>query len=144
MPAASKVLLATFSLSNAGIGETVVRTLGRFMWKTDQASAVETQVGAFGLIVVNDIALAAGAASIPGPVTDASDDGWFVWEPFASSMEGFTTGEPGSNAFLQDYESRAARRVEEGFGMAVMVENAPSTTAFQFLFTASLLGVVNT
>ena len=144
VPAASKVLLASFALSNPGIAETVVRTLGKFFWVSDQASAVESQLGAFGWIVVNDLALAAGAASIPGPVTDASDDGWFVWEAFGSKSEGFANGEPGFASELIKWESRAARRTEEGFGIAVMVENAHATTGFQFWFGSSMLGVVNT
>ncbi len=144
IPAASKVLLASFVLSNPGIAETVVRTLGRFSWMSDQVAVVESQLGAFGMVVVSDIALAAGAASIPGPVTEATDDGWFVWESFFSKSEGLTTGEPGFTSQLQEYESRAARRVEEGFSVAIMVENGHATAGMQFWFAASMLAVVNT
>ena len=81
--AASKVLVSSGTPSNPGITETIVRTRGGFSIASDQAGASESQIGAMGLMVVNDLALAAGAASIPGPVTDRNDDGWFVWEPFA-------------------------------------------------------------
>ncbi len=144
VPAASKVLLASFVLSNPGIAETIVRTIGRFAWMSDQVAVVESQIGAFGMVVVSDIALAAGAASIPGPVTEATDDGWFVWESFFSKSEGLTTGEPGFTSKLQQFESRAARRVEEGFSIAIMVENAHATTGMQFWHAESVLAVVNT
>ncbi len=79
----TKILLGVFVLSNVGIGETVRRTIGNIWVVSDQAAADEVQVGAFGCIVVTDLAAAAGAASIPGPFTDANDDGWFVWQGFS-------------------------------------------------------------
>jgi len=82
LPAASKVLLETVVLSNPGINETVRRTRGGVFVSSDQGAAVELQTGAFGAIIVSDTAVAAGVASLPDPVTDASDDGWFVWVPF--------------------------------------------------------------
>ncbi len=64
--AASKSLLTTVVLSNPGIGETLVRSRGHIFVFSDQAAAVEMQIGAFGCVVVSDLAIAAGAASIPG------------------------------------------------------------------------------
>ncbi len=48
------------------------------MWKLDQITASEFVVGAFGMLVVSEDAFAAGAASIPGPFTDAGSDLWMV------------------------------------------------------------------
>ncbi len=141
MPAASKVLAATLTLDNPGITETVIRTLGRYLVQSDQAAGVEFQLGAWGMIVINDLAVAAGAASIPGPVTDASDDGWFVWEPFST----FGTRASAVGQW-QDvhFESKAARRVEEGFTIAIMVENAHASDGLLFTLGASVLSKVNT
>ena len=121
--AGAKALVATLVLSNPGIGETVRRTRGRFYVVSDQASVTEQQTGAMGFIVVNDLAIAAGAASIPGPVTDSSDDGWFVWEPFMQVSQ-FTLGGSNAAGFAQWYEfdSKAMRKVADGFGIAVMFE----------------------
>ena len=140
VPPASKALVATLVLANPGITETVIRSIGTYMVIGD-SSAAELQTGALGFIVVNDLAIAAGAASIPGPVTDASDDGWFVWEPFLSFSQNTTaTGAQQTRVF----ESKGARRIEEGFTVAVMVENAHATFGLDFIFGASFLTKVNT
>ena len=77
IPAASKVLLGSFSPSVGSIDETILRTVGQIAIGSDQQAATEFQIGSFGMIVVTDVALAAGAASIPGPFTDGGDH-WFV------------------------------------------------------------------
>ncbi len=137
----AKVLLATLSLNNPGIGEVVRRTRGRFVVASDQTAATETQFGAIGFIVVNDIAIALGVTGMPGPVTDANDDGWFVWEPFLQISEagigaadGAATVAPGF-----EYDSKAMRRIEEGFGIAVIAENSSSVHALNIAVSFSIL-----
>ncbi len=144
MAAGTKVLLAVSELSNPGITETVIRTRGMFGILTDAATASEFQHGAFGMIVVNDLAAAAGAASIPGPVVDASDDGWFVWEPFLSAQESVGATAVTVPMSVFHFDSKAARRVEQGFQIAIMVENASATHAFDVLSAFSQLSKVNT
>ena len=78
VPAASKVLISTFVLADALVDLTILRTVGRFSVGSDQSAGLEPQIGAWGLILVTDRAVAAGVASIPGPFTDAPDDGWFL------------------------------------------------------------------
>ena len=130
--AGTKVLVASFVLSNAGINEVVRRTRGRFLFTSDQAAIFEGSVAAFGMIVVNDLALAAGVASIPGPITDANDDGWFVWESMPM-LQGNTDGSSSSAVgvgganYGVEFDSKAMRRVEEGFGIAVVAEVASVT-----------------
>ncbi len=123
--AATKVVMASATLSNPGIGETVRRTRGRLWVGSDQQVATEDYVGAFGIIVVSDLALAAGAASIPGPVTDRNDDGWLVWESTANRFQlGSNIGFESNKMQMIEFDSRAMRKVEEGFGLAFMFENA--------------------
>ncbi len=139
----TKVLVATFTLNTAGIGETIIRTLGGIAVSTDNTSGNEDQLGAMGMIVVNDLAIAAGVASIPGPVTDSSDDGWFVWTPFCQRhLIGATVTSMVSQWYA--FESKAARRVEEGFGIAIVVENASAANAFTVAMAKSILSKVNT
>jgi len=127
----SKVLLGTFTLSNLNIDETVLRTVGSLSVTSDQASVTEPQIGALGMILVNDLALAAGAASIPGPITDRSDDGWFVYILIVSNMLVNTAvGFDALAGARYDFDSKAKRRVEEGFGIAIMIENASAASAF--------------
>ena len=140
IPAGVKTLLQTIILSNPGIGETVRRTRGLITILSDQESVVEHVTGAIGFVVVSDLALAAGAASIPGPVTDANDDGWFVWEPVSGTTDSDLTS-TGTNqpALRFAFDSKAMRRVEEGSGIAIMVENASGVHGLLAMVQFSLL-----
>ena len=131
---ATKAIIATVNLNNPGISETVRRTRGIVLVHSDQSTLTEHPQGALGFVVVSDLAIAAGAASIPGPVTDSSDDGWFVWQPLLSVV---SSGE--AFAHLFEFDSKAMRRVEDGFGVAVMVENASADDPFILTFGFSLL-----
>jgi len=95
------------------------------------------------MMVVSDLAIAAGAASIPGPVTDSDDDGWFVWVPCMSQFQ-FVSGvgiDPDAGRYFP-FDSRAMRRTEEGFGIAVMWETG-SADGVQVEFAASLYATRN-
>ena len=121
---------------NPGISETVRRTRGFVSISSDQLGAQEEQVGAFGMMKVNDIAAAVGAASIPGPITDGNDDGWFVFQHFAQRGAA-VVGQVASQTW--DLDSKAMRTIEEGFSVALMVENAHATHTFIFQAALSLL-----
>ncbi len=141
--AGTKVLMATFTLSNPGINEVIRRTRGMISVTSDQGGLYEDQMIAFGMIVVTDLALAAGAASIPGPATDASDDGWFVWEGITQLSSATFNVAPTEGDFgLPPYhfDSKAMRKVPEGYGVAVMVENESSNSGAEIMFAVSLLG----
>ena len=120
--AGTKVLLATFTLSGA-FEETILRSRVRFAIKADATG--ETQVGAFGMIIVTDEAEAAGAASIPGPSSQSENDGWFVHQPIVQYGDTGTTNE---NSYIYDVDSKAMRKVSQGHSMVVMVENPQVTT----------------
>ena len=135
VPAASKVLLGSFILSNPPLGETVLRTRARIAVHSDQAAAVEQQLGAFGMIVVSDRAVAAGAASIPGPFTDGGDDGWFVHQAIVGMQEIATI----RSVHTYDIDSKAMRKVEDGGEIAIMVENASASDAFLINWQVRLL-----
>ena len=140
--AGAKVLLASLVLSTAGINEVVRRTRGQILITADNVTTGNWLVGAFGLIVVNDLALAAGVASIPGPVTDRSDDGWFVWEPvmqLSQATDGVSSGIGNSGAVPFMFDSKAMRRVAEGFGIAIVFENGSVADQIEVGFVLSLL-----
>ncbi len=140
VPAATKVLIGSFTLENPGISETVRRTRGTMLIESDQSAAVEKQLGAMGWIIITANALAAGAASIPGPVTDAADDAWFVWEPIVGSSA--STDGAGINVFPDiavPFDSKAMRKVEEPNVLAIMVENAHPTFGFALTIAFSVL-----
>ncbi len=137
----AKALIASVALSNVGINEVVRRTRGVLGVYSDQSAAMEEQIGALGFIVVTDLAAAAGAASIPGPVTDANDDGWFVWMPFTQQCA-VTVGGSAVNSNPPGnwhFDSKAMRRVEEGFVVAIMVENGGGANGMDVTLLTSLL-----
>ncbi len=134
---ATKILLSTIVNTNAGITETIRRTRGLCAVKSDQNAAVEEQTGAYGMVIVTDLAAAAGAASIPGPFTDRNDDGWFLWVPFTQFTSGSVAG--GYTSMQYQFDSKAMRKLEQGFSIAVMVENASAGDAFSFMHAFSLL-----
>ena len=136
----TKILIGGFSLSNQGIDETVLRVRGSMMVKPS-VGVDALAIGAWGMCVVTDLAAAAGAASIPGPITNGGDDVWFVWEPIQVLTEfKDSTGEQ----FLQghSFDSKAKRIVETGYQIAIMAENAHASQAFTLGLQFRLLSMV--
>ncbi len=119
LPAATKVLISSFALISAGVDLTILRTVGRFTVSSDQSGAVEQQIGAWGCIIVTDRAIAAGVASVPGPFTDAADDGWFV-----NQMFNWSSDRAVGNSALFEFDSKAKRIFGTGSEIAVVAENA--------------------
>ncbi len=139
VPAASKVLLSTGVLDNQGIDETILRSVGLIAVATDAPGASESQIGAFGMIVVTDLAAAAGAASIPGPVTDGFDDGWLTYVPIAQEWDQASQVGRQQAAVQYHFDSKAKRVVSTGSSIAFMVENAHATFAFDILINMRML-----
>jgi len=136
IPANTKVLFGSFVLTTANIGVTVKRTRGNFSYTTDNVGALEQSLGAWGMIAVSDIALGVGVASIPGPVTDLDDDGWFVWEPMCLQNILASSGLPRAAV---DFDSKAMRKIAPGFGIAIVIENAHATHGMNVALNISLL-----
>ncbi len=124
VPAASKVLLGGFSLSNVNIDETILRVVGGISVLSDQAISEETQVGAFGMILVTDAAVSVGITAIPGPVTDGADDGWFVHQSFFQTTKNDVSS-PADRWYGID--SKAKRIASEGQQIALVCENFHAT-----------------
>jgi len=121
--AATKALLQTF-VPIAG-GETVIRTRGTFSVASDQFAASELQIGALGICIVSDIAAAAGAASIPGPATNADWGGWFVHQYFSRWLEfASAVGIEPNFGMSFEIDSKAMRKIDENDRLVVMVENS--------------------
>ncbi len=118
LAAGVKFLIGSFTLANPGIAETVRRTI--ISWSaTPSGFALPL---AFGMIVVTDQALSTGITALPGPVTDASDDGWFIWQSVMMGGAGLPRN-------TREIDSRAMRRIEDGFSVAIMGENTGAASA---------------
>ncbi len=129
----ASVLLGSLALSNVNIDETILRTIGLLSVATDQVASSEQQEGAFGMIVVNDLAIAAGVASVPTPITNVDDDEWLIWVPFSNSMVfGSAIGFDTMGAPTHYFDVKSKRIVQEGFGIAVVVEATAASEGFTF------------
>ena len=139
----AKVLLGTFTLSSSGIDETILRTVGGFSIRTDTPGTTEDQFGAFGLTVVSSTAAAQGIASVPGPITDLSDDGWFVYAPFAFSHQVVTAVGVVKSGNWVSFDSKAKRKFEGGSVLAIVVENSKAGQAFEIAPMFRILSMVS-
>ena len=137
--ASTSVVVGSFTLFSAGIDETVLRSVGVLSIGSDQSAAIEAQVGAFGMIVVSDAALAAGIASLPTPVTEIDNDGWLLYVPFAQQTER-ALGSPSSVEY--HFDSKAKRVVEGGSVIAIVLENSHATHGLQFALVMRMLSMV--
>ncbi len=139
--ASTKVLLFGLTPSNAGIDLTIRRTLGLLHIRSDQVAATEDQIGAMGAILVSDDALAAGAASIPGPLTDIDDSGWFLWVPFSQNFVLLTgAGFDPRGGVNYPFDSKAQRIFPgDGRSVAFMIESNGESEGFIAQVTSSML-----
>ena len=140
IPTNTKALLAFFFLT--GAEETIVRTRGLLSVISDQATILEEQRGAFGMIRVTDRARVAGAVSIPGPATDANDDGWFTWVPICQDSVQDVAG--GLNGMQYVIDSKSQRIIQTGTDVAVMIENEGSVGGMKIQLVLRLLSRLRT
>jgi len=95
--------------------ETAVRVVGD--WAV--GGFANSQV-ALGACVVTDAAFAVGAAALPDPISDISDD---IWMFVSSISQAVLTDVPVRDRF----DSHAMRKVEEGSRLVVMISNNATT-----------------
>ncbi len=126
----TKVALAVFNsaaLAEVGPG-TIVRTRGLLAVKTDQISAAEAQIGAFGIGFVNSVAGQLGVTALPGPSTEITWDGWFVLQPILQNFAfGTAVGFDPDHAVQYPIDSKAMRKYDVDENLAVMVQNDAAT-----------------
>jgi len=105
--------------------------------RSDQTGALENWDVALGAAVVTDEALSSGVGSVPNPTTNAGSDAWFIYERL------FGTQAIDVNGAIQHVstkiDSKAARKVEDGFDLAVVVENPLATGVSVTTFVRVLL-----
>ena len=131
------VLTGLLVPANEGIDNTIIRTVGILSVQSDQAVAIEDQMGAMGLILVTDSAAAIGATAMPDPVVDADDDGWFVYQAFAQQSGGAQTGH---NSVEYHFDSKAKRIVPgTGVNVAVLVKNCHASFGLEFALSFRIL-----
>ena len=143
VPANNKLLLATFVLSSEGIDETILRVVGTVSVISDQVAATEDQIGAIGMCLATDTAVAVGIGSLPDPVTDVGDDIWFMYQSFAQRfVVADATGLNPNSAQNYLVNSRAKRIVSSGMTICIIAANATAAQGFNIAFPMRLLAQV--
>ena len=122
----SAVLLEAFTPILGG--ETVIRTRGHLYYFSDQISADEDTLGAFGICVVTAQAVSVGITAVPHPGTDAAWGGW-LYHTFLHSHFEFASsvGFRFNGGIGVDIDSKAMRKVGEDERLVVVAENMSST-----------------
>ncbi len=134
--AGSVVLFGGFSAAVLALRPfTIVRTRILHHVRSDQSAADEDYVAAVGMAIVTDQALAAGVASVPTPMLEADSDAWFLWNAIAGHFEFETNAGYRDTGHLENVDSKAMRKVEDGFDIAIAIENGASP----FLGTQTIL-----
>ncbi len=105
---------------------TIVRARFKYMVRSDQAAAIETQVGAIGIAVVSDESIAAGVGSIPTPITEIGSDLWLLHEIFMSMESNLT--DRSLNGSVGEIDSKAMRKVEAGQDIAIVAEMSTASS----------------
>jgi len=136
------VLLARFTA--AGLADTspatIIRERGEFYVRSDQVATNEFFEGAVGFAKVTELAAAAGAASIPGPITDAAWDGWYAWAAIQGEFSFLTAVGYGPNGgYRIVIDSKAMRKFERTESLVIMAENASATTGFTLAYKGRTL-----
>ena len=112
---------------------TVTRVVGSMFCGNDQVAAIERPIGAVGMMVVSEKAIATGATAVPDPITEQASDEWFLYRSFGV-IGAPTVGNP----FMEfQFDSRAQRKVQDGEDVALVVANgaaAAHTLVFTLIF----------
>ena len=107
---------------------------------SDQQAATEDQLGAVGMHIANDNAVVVGASALLGPITDQSDDAWFLWHPIVQRFRVVSSsGFDGSDGHLYLIDSRAQRKLQEGQSAVLLIENSSALFGMSVTFGLSCL-----
>ncbi len=117
--ASTAVLFSGFSAAILALRPfTIVRTRGVAGILTDSGGASENQGAVFGMSVVTEQALAVGVTAVPTPETDADSDSFFLYEPYIDRTFLQTAVGILQMRSQRVFDSRAMRKVEDGFDVA--------------------------
>ncbi len=140
LAAATKLLSQSLTTAElAKLPFTVVRTRGMFLVQSDQIAASEEQLIGLGFGVFSDTAVTAGVASLPDPITNESDDLWFVHQFGLASVWAGEGTEGQARGLVYHFDSKAMRKVEEGSDVAVVISNGSSVFGLEFWLKFRLL-----
>ena len=103
--------------------------------RTDDDTAAEVGVCAVGSMVVREPARVAGIASLPTPLAENVDDGWYVYQ-LGGWSGGPIEGEP---IRTYQFDSRAQRKVEDGDALVWTLENQSAVFGLSYMLRFRML-----
>ena len=104
---------------------TVIRTHLEVAMNTDQIIASEDQIGAVGMCVVSDQAVAIGAMAVPTPVTDLDSDLWFVHQLMFGEFVFMTAaGFQARTSVRTTIDSKAMRKVDDSEDLIMVAQSS--------------------
>jgi len=131
-------------------GLTVVRIRGRFhAWLKTAANAAEGFSGAFGIGITTAAALAAGAGSVPTPITEQAWEGWLYWTPIqliapigpltaAQTTASGMIGQLGTQ--IMEVDTKAMRKIGEDMAIYAAIEvTEVGTASMDYRFDSRML-----
>ena len=111
------------------------------LWvKSDQVAATEEPFGAMGMMVVRDQAATAGVGSLPTPIAEEFDDGFFVhqfWQAGMTFQSGVGFQSPSWTTY--PFDSKAQRKVTADDAIVVTLENAAASHGVRFILKFRML-----
>ena len=116
---------------------TVVRNRGMVAIKPSSYTADVSPVGAVGMGIVSQEALAVGVSAIPTPFSDADWGGWLMWRSFAYHFESITQAGVLLGTWNMEIDSKAMRKVEPNEALVFIAES--QSGAFSIAETVRLL-----
>ena len=117
---------------------TITRTIGQLTVWSDQTIATETPMGAAGLCLVNERAVAVGITAFPDPVTENDADFWFLYQPFAAPFILDAAGDT-FHFSVSNFDSKAQRKVEEGTQIVGIIANSSASSGMFFIINLRML-----
>ena len=143
LAAASSVLDQFFSSAQLVDGGllpgTIVRTRGVLYTKSDSVAAVEEPFGALSFSIVGDAARIAGIASLNTPIEEEAAEQYFVYEQWFGGNTALAAGAADGRWYVQSFDSKAMRKVEEGESIAIILENAHASHGVFYIIKYRML-----
>jgi len=123
VPTNSKTLVSELNAAALALRPfTILRTRVSINFRSDQQAAQESPTGAYGKIVVKEIAVNIGATAVPGPVTEPNAD-WFVYQGMSAPFLFVTAaGFESAGGFRYEIDSKAMRKVDPTDDVVTMFE----------------------
>ena len=135
--------LWTFGVVPAVDGLTIIRVRGMVEMRLAATDAAGSGMsGAMGLIIVDDRAFAAGAASVPRAFSDRLDDGWFWHQLFSIHPETTSLELNASMSLHFEIDTKAMRKIPVGqtlVGVTEIITEVGAVSLSQYIGTRVLV-----